>query len=275
MAPIRVAGELYADIDGQMWEIKRQLRQKEGYPYDPMQLVEHLQAAIEGNLVDRHGQPFKKASVQRSSRIICSFTITCNGGLKTSELVEAGEYNWKNDLIGDNLFPIKPHASLVRKIELVECDFDLISEEALVELNRHGLKRPTAEDAFQFGIDHPGEQRKHSIVFLHEPALGPLGSRDVLVLGGDVGGRTLSLDWFGRRWHRRYVFAGVRKSLYFLSLKAGVSFKSCLFHPPSILPISKSFSESSMYFLLSTAFISQATCKKNFSTSSFTSPFLR
>lgn len=60
MAPTRVAGDLYIDIDGQMWEIKRQLRQKEGYPYDPMQLVEHLQAAIEGNLVDRCGQLFSK-----------------------------------------------------------------------------------------------------------------------------------------------------------------------------------------------------------------------
>jgi len=58
MALTRVAGDLYVDIDGQLMEIKRQLRQKEGYPYDPMQLVEHLQAAIEGNLVNRHGQPF-------------------------------------------------------------------------------------------------------------------------------------------------------------------------------------------------------------------------
>lgn len=56
---IRVAGDLYVDIDGQLMEIKRQLRQKEGYPYDPMQLVEHLQMAIEGNLVDRKGKLFR------------------------------------------------------------------------------------------------------------------------------------------------------------------------------------------------------------------------
>ena len=33
----KVAGDLYVDIDGQIGEIKRQLRQKEGYPFDPMQ----------------------------------------------------------------------------------------------------------------------------------------------------------------------------------------------------------------------------------------------
>ncbi len=62
MALTHVVGDLYVDIDGQLMEIKRQLRQKEGYPYDPMKLVEHLQAAIEGKLVNRQGQPFSSGS---------------------------------------------------------------------------------------------------------------------------------------------------------------------------------------------------------------------
>lgn len=43
-----VAGELYESITGQLFEIGRQLRQSDGYPYDPYQLKRHLQAAIEG-----------------------------------------------------------------------------------------------------------------------------------------------------------------------------------------------------------------------------------
>jgi hypothetical protein len=43
-----VAGELYYDLDGQLLEIKRQLRQKGGYPFDPMKLKGFLQKAIEG-----------------------------------------------------------------------------------------------------------------------------------------------------------------------------------------------------------------------------------
>jgi hypothetical protein len=63
----RVAGDLYVDIDGQMWEIKRQLRQKSGYPYNPMKLVEHLQAAIEGNFVNHNGKPFlKEVAIDRT-----------------------------------------------------------------------------------------------------------------------------------------------------------------------------------------------------------------
>ncbi|PIR91964.1 hypothetical protein COU01_04345 [Candidatus Falkowbacteria bacterium CG10_big_fil_rev_8_21_14_0_10_44_15] len=44
----QVAGELYYDLDGQMLEIKRQLRQKNGYPFNPQELQLHLQAAVEG-----------------------------------------------------------------------------------------------------------------------------------------------------------------------------------------------------------------------------------
>lgn len=44
----RVAGELYESITGQLFEIGRQLRQTNGYPYDAEVLKEHLQRAIEG-----------------------------------------------------------------------------------------------------------------------------------------------------------------------------------------------------------------------------------
>ncbi len=45
----RVAGEMYYKLDGQLMEIKRQLRQKDGYPYDSNKLSGALQACIEGD----------------------------------------------------------------------------------------------------------------------------------------------------------------------------------------------------------------------------------
>ena len=44
----KVAGELYESITGQLFEIGRQLRQPNGYPFDPIQLQVALQFAIEG-----------------------------------------------------------------------------------------------------------------------------------------------------------------------------------------------------------------------------------
>lgn len=44
----RVAGDLYESITGQIFEIGRQLRQPNGYPFDPVLLKKYLQGAIEG-----------------------------------------------------------------------------------------------------------------------------------------------------------------------------------------------------------------------------------
>lgn len=44
----KVAGELYEGITGQLFEIGRQLRQPNGYPFDPEGLKSFLQLAVEG-----------------------------------------------------------------------------------------------------------------------------------------------------------------------------------------------------------------------------------
>jgi hypothetical protein len=43
-----VAGDMYRDLDGQLFEIKRQLRQPNGYPFSPELLKSSLQRIIEG-----------------------------------------------------------------------------------------------------------------------------------------------------------------------------------------------------------------------------------
>jgi hypothetical protein len=49
MAKQIVAGDLYYDLDGQLSEIKRQLRQSSGYPFNAKQLRAYLQNAVTGN----------------------------------------------------------------------------------------------------------------------------------------------------------------------------------------------------------------------------------
>ncbi len=53
----KVAGELYESITGQLFEIGRQLRQPNGYPFSPSRLKIALQNAIEGKFVDIRKQP--------------------------------------------------------------------------------------------------------------------------------------------------------------------------------------------------------------------------
>ena len=49
---VQVAGDQYMGLDGQLHEIKRQMRQSGGYPFDPEKLKELLQRAVEGRFDD-------------------------------------------------------------------------------------------------------------------------------------------------------------------------------------------------------------------------------
>jgi len=54
----QVGGEQYREIDGQLHEIKRQLRQKKGYPYELAKLKYHLQLAAEGKFIAKQPNKF-------------------------------------------------------------------------------------------------------------------------------------------------------------------------------------------------------------------------
>ncbi len=80
---IRVAGELYESITGQLFEIGRQLRQPNGYPFDPQLLKVALQNAIEGNVGDvPKKKPEKKAPF---FSILATTNLGAIAGKKTNE----------------------------------------------------------------------------------------------------------------------------------------------------------------------------------------------
>lgn len=65
--------------------------------------------------------------------------------------------------------------------------------------------------------------------------------------------------------------SGLCQKLHFAPgiFPGGVCFMSCPCQPPSIFPISSSFSERAIYFLLSSDFVSQRTIKSTLSVSNF------
>ncbi|HOX60512.1 MAG TPA: hypothetical protein PLV72_00715 [Candidatus Magasanikbacteria bacterium] len=61
-----VTGDLYEDLDGLLVEIKRQIRQKGGYGFDPELLRKHLQAGIEGRFVGSDTRLIKSSSFKNA-----------------------------------------------------------------------------------------------------------------------------------------------------------------------------------------------------------------
>lgn len=106
----------------------------------------------------------------------------------------------------------------------------------------------------------------------------PNGNRNVVCLNRNDAKRNADLNLFENDWNDNWRFAAVRNSLYFPAAVGGVFSdldRRDPIQPPSIRPISSKCSERIMYFLLSTDFISQEICKKNFNSSSLAFAFLK
>lgn len=66
----QVAGDLYESITGQLFEIGRQLRQPNGYPFNAEALKTHLQDAVEGNFGQALGEKPKAKRPPAYTRLI-------------------------------------------------------------------------------------------------------------------------------------------------------------------------------------------------------------
>ncbi len=139
------------------------------------------------------------------------FNMVCLG-IKTSELLRRGEYDYSGVPINDDLFPIEEHAPFSRIIEFVEFDHDPNSKEVLAEFAHRKLVRPTYEDALTFGAEYPDEQLRLRLPFLHEPV--QVDDEDlVLVLYGGIHHprRIISLGHARGLWGKDSAFAGIRE----------------------------------------------------------------
>lgn len=145
-----------------------------------------------------------------SRRQRSAYSITVGDGRSTEQLVAAGGYGYAHSCVTSENFPARSlPGNAVRSIVLVELGRAVTSAEAIAHAAGLGFARPTYEDALYFGIQHPDVQRRHPVVFLHDPWFGFFGRRDVLCLWTNAGRRELGLEGFDDLWGADYRFAFV------------------------------------------------------------------
>lgn len=197
MANTIVAGELYESITGQLFELGRQLRQPNGYPFNPFQLKLHLQAAIEGR--------FGPGEI---------YGVKLGGPTTTDQIAqqwrEAGLY--VNEYITQTNFPLKPHAIEDIEIEIIDPGRSFGEDEGLKFLEAAGLECPTEEHALRFAeqCGRTTTGKKPYIIFLHKAWLDPYRYRRIVCVLRSPDFRELRLDYPGFRFSDRCVLAGVR-----------------------------------------------------------------
>ena len=137
------------------------------------------------------------------------YRIARGGPRSTERLVEAGGYGYAHSCVTSDNFPVRAGARGAVEIVLVGFEAAVTAAEALAEAGRRGLGRPSYEDALDFGAEHPEAQRRHPIVFLHDPWVGFFGRRDVLCLWSNAGRRELGLAGFDDAFGPEHRFAFV------------------------------------------------------------------
>lgn len=191
-----VAGELYYELDGQLAEIKRQLRQQSGYPFDPLVLKLHLQAAIEGRFN-------KSAYVSGILHVLANLSL--------SDRIARGKYDWVNDYVTEEHFPTSISADYDAEYRLFHFDRDISSEVAIQEMEKEGFRPGTLAELLALGEAQPELQKQFPVIALGSLWRGSSGSRHVPALDWHGGRRELYLRWFGRDWDAPCRFLAVRK----------------------------------------------------------------
>lgn len=139
------------------------------------------------------------------------FSVFVEYGRSVSDLVAAGNYDWKNGDVNDKNFPNLQSGSHTTDIALVHLNRLASTEEILRELDRQGLKPADLHALLSLGAKYPDLQREFPIAALGSVWQGRDGDRLVPYLGRSGSERDLSLCRTGNDWREYYRFAAVRK----------------------------------------------------------------
>lgn len=210
----RVAGEQYESITGQLFEIGRQLRQVNGYPFDPEKLKKHLQLAIEGKMFS--GAVSATAKVWKTWK-----TIKLGTGLKTAsdfhkEVVKTGMEitDSANDILGKPVFTV---AESEAEVELVACSVaelgfmdNATRKDIYVRAEELGLYLCLPEVGPQLRLQYTDQPKREWLIIAMEPITGSDGDLNLFSLKCDGDRR-----WLGcSSGNPDYVWRGYNRFIF-------------------------------------------------------------
>ena len=156
-----------------------------------------------GKIVDVLAETLRKAANV--------FSVLVDYGRSVVDLVAAGKYDWKNDNVNDNNFPVSRRGTDSVEVHLVHFNRMISTQDALNELDRQGLKPADLHTLLSLGAKYPDLQREFPIVALGSVWRNRDGRRGVPCLDGHGSERDLCLYWIDSDWVEIYRFAAVRK----------------------------------------------------------------
>jgi len=141
-----------------------------------------------------------------------TYTAVVDYGMSLTDMIRAGKYDWFDDDITAEPFPVTGSGKVEISFQLVHHNKDVSSDYALSHMEANGLRPATLVELLAFGAKYPEIQREFLIVALGSSWVNRDGYRGVPCLSGGGSGRRLYLFWFGRDWNDDCRFLAVCKA---------------------------------------------------------------
>jgi len=139
------------------------------------------------------------------------FRVTVDHGKSLADMIADGKYDWKNDDITAEHFPIQGKGQQEVEVILLHFNRAISSKEAIAEMDKAGYKPALIEHLLALGDGQPDLQRQFPIVALGSVWQSSGSNCDVPYLYGCGVNRSLNLRWFECEWSGVFRFAAVRK----------------------------------------------------------------
>lgn len=143
------------------------------------------------------------------SFVVASFRVAVDYGRTLKSMVDAGKYDWVNEDITQEHFPVSSQGG--DEVSIFHFNEEIASENAILAMDREGFRPARIEELLALGEKQPELQKQFPIIALGSIWLDPGGDRCVAYLDFDGSERLLCLDWFDDSWSRDCRFAAVRK----------------------------------------------------------------
>jgi hypothetical protein len=139
------------------------------------------------------------------------YKVVVNYGQSLKEMIVAGKYDWANEDINADHFPIQGSGQQDVVIELVHYGRNMSTDDVLKDLESKGMRPAILLELLAFGVTYPEKQREFPIFALGSVWQDSSGFRSVPCLIGGGSERGLFLGWSDGGWSGGCRFAAVRK----------------------------------------------------------------
>jgi hypothetical protein len=141
------------------------------------------------------------------------YPVTLDYSLTFADRISAGRYDWKNDDIKVENFPVKGEGETDIKLRLITLGRTATTKEIEEHLDALGLQPAKIEHLLAFGGKYPDKQREFPIIALGSVWVSSGGYRGVPDLDGRGSERRLVIRWLdpSNRWCDVYRFLAFSK----------------------------------------------------------------